>query len=131
MPGLPELLAVLQRRNLPLAIATSSSPEFVRRALRIRRLEDRFRFFLTPDDVKRGKPHPDIYQLAAERHNVPVEHMLVLEDSRNGSLAAAAAGAVTVAVPGSHSANQDFSHVDLVVRSLGSRELLQMIGHEF
>ena len=50
----------------------------------------------------------------------------LFEDSLNGSLAAVASGAFTVAVPGHHSMELDFSHANLVVETLASTELLAL-----
>ena len=51
-------------------------------------------FVLTCDDVREGKPHPEIYLAAAARHGVAPQRMLVLEDSQAGCRAAVAAGNV-------------------------------------
>ena len=59
---------------------------------------------------------------------MPPAEMVVLEDSRNGCLAAAAAGAFTVAVPGEHSRQHDFSMASLVVDSLADPRLYQALG---
>ncbi len=130
MPGLSDLLQQLDQRRLPRSIATSSSRSFARRCLELSGLAAQFEFVLTAEDVARGKPFPDIYLESADRHGVAPKSMLVLEDSWTGSRAAAAAGARTVAVPGHHSQGQDFSHADLVIDSLASPILSDMIdGH--
>ena len=54
--------------------------------------------------------------------------MLVLEDSLIGSTAAAASGAFTVAVPGSHSCDQNYNHVDYVVDRLDSDVILMLLN---
>ncbi|HEY6722368.1 MAG TPA: HAD-IA family hydrolase [Polyangiaceae bacterium] len=51
-----------------------------------------FEVIVTPADVERGKPAPDMFLLAAARMGVPPEHCLVLEDSPLGIEAARAAG---------------------------------------
>ena len=127
MPGLLTLLDEIESAQLPKSIATSSSPEFAATALRICDLSQRFRFVLTTENVKRGKPFPDIYIESAARHGVAVENLLVLEDSLIGSRAAAASGAVAIAVPGHHSADQDFSHVDFRVERLDVPLLLNAV----
>ncbi len=70
-----------------------------------------------------GKPHPEIYLTAAQRFGISPAEMMVLEDSQNGCLAAAAAGAFVVAVPGEHSREHDFSMASLLVDSLADRRL--------
>jgi len=128
MPGLIDLLAALEHAKLPKAIATSSGPDFVQKVLGRFDLAPRFHFVLTCDDVKHGKPHPEVYQTAARRLQVPVEKMVVLEDSQNGCRAAVAAGAIAVAVPGGHSRRHDFSGAALIADSLADPRLLDLIG---
>lgn len=118
MPGLLSLLEFAEQQGIPKCVATSSHRQFADKALGSFDLASRFDFILTADDVQHGKPSPDIYLAAAERFSIPIGQMLVLEDSVIGSTAAAVAGAVTVAVPTSHSIDGDFSHVDLRVESL-------------
>jgi HAD superfamily hydrolase (TIGR01509 family) len=127
MPGLLELLGALETAGIPKAIATSSGREIVGDVLLRADLRSRFQFVLTAEDVTRGKPHPEIYLLAAERFGLSPRQTLVLEDSANGCRAAAAAGAFTVAVPGAHSRNHDFSAASLVVESLGDPRLYEVL----
>ncbi len=61
------LLDQLEAAGLPKAIATSSGPAFVTPGFGKFQLQPRFQFVLTCDDVRHGKPHPEIYLLAAER----------------------------------------------------------------
>ncbi len=128
MPGLADLMDFLEQKGLPKAVATSSHQQFANRALGMFNLGPRFDFVLTSEDVQNGKPHPEVYQLAAKRLNVEPTQMLVLEDSLTGSRAASASGAFTVAVPTLHSQGCDFSHVDLVVSSLESESLYGIFG---
>jgi beta-phosphoglucomutase-like phosphatase (HAD superfamily) len=51
------------------------------------------------DEVLRGKPHPDLVLLAAERAGHAPAHCLVFEDSEHGARGAIAAGMSVVIVP--------------------------------
>lgn len=128
MPGLMDLLDALERAAIPKAIGTSSCRELVAACLSPFRLADRFQFILTAEDIARGKPDPEIYLTAAQRFGIRPAEMVVLEDSQNGCLAAAVAGAVTVAVPGEHSRGHDFTSATLVVDSLADPRLYAAIG---
>jgi HAD superfamily hydrolase (TIGR01509 family) len=128
MPGLLKLLDTLERAGIPKAIATSSSRVLVDPCLEPFDMHKRFQFVLTAEDIAQGKPHPEIYLTAARRFGVPAAEMMVLEDSQNGCLAAASAGAFTVAVPGQHSREHDFSMASLVVESLADPRLYEAIG---
>ncbi|MEX2176887.1 MAG: HAD family phosphatase [Pirellulaceae bacterium] len=128
MPGLVELLAALERHNVPKGIATSSRRSFVERVLGAFAFEPRFSPILTSEDIVEGKPHPEIYLLAASRLSIAPAEMLVLEDSQNGCRAAVAAGAIAVAVPGGHSRRHDFSGAELVADSLGDPRIFDRLG---
>ena len=128
MPGLWELLAELDKAGIPTAIATSSGPNFVRAVLAKFELAPRFRLILTCDDIRQGKPHPEIYLLAASRLGFEPQELLVLEDSQNGCRAAVLAGTVAVAVPANHSRRHDFSGAALIAESLADPRLFALLG---
>ncbi len=127
MPGLPELLDLIEARGLAKAVATSSPRPYMEYHLLKFDLLKRFPLTLTAEDVTHGKPHPEIYLAAASKLNVDPSEMLVLEDSETGSLAAVNAGAVVVSVPSRHTDYGDFSRSHLVVSSLEDAALLDLI----
>ena len=118
--------------RLPLVVVgrqiTSSGPDFVRDVLSRFDLAPRFEFVLTCDDIELGKPHPEIYLLAARRFGVEPAQLLVLEDSANGCRAAVAAGAIAVAVPAGTSLRHDFSGAALVAQVAGRSALVRAAG---
>lgn len=119
MPGLHELLAVIENRGLPKAVATSSERRYLEEILGRRlNLLDRFHATLTAEDVTHGKPNPEIYLAAAAKLGIEPQEMLVLEDSENGTRAAAAAGAHIISVPHRHSRHHDFSVAKAIANSL-------------
>ena len=128
MPGRLQLLDALERAGIPKAIGTSSCRELVTACLAPLDLERRFQFVLPAEDIVHGKPDPEIYLTAAKRFGVPAAEMMVLEDSHNGCLAAAAAGAFVVAVPGEHSREHDFNQAALVADGLADRRLYLTLG---
>ena len=128
MPGLWKLLAELERSGIPKAIATSSGPDFVRTVLGKFDLAPRFQFILTCNDIRQGKPHPEIYLLAASRWGYEPGEILVLEDSQNGCRAAVLAGTIAVAVPAGHSLRHDFSGATLIAESLADPRLFKLLG---
>jgi HAD superfamily hydrolase (TIGR01509 family) len=129
-PGLFALLAHLEVLGLPLAVATSSRRAYAEGLLRRHGLWDRFAFVLTSEDVERGKPDPQIYQIAAARFGVPVRSVLVLEDSPAGLAAANGAGAFAVGVPHEHSPAEGLGHADLIVPRLDDPALLALLKSE-
>jgi HAD superfamily hydrolase (TIGR01509 family) len=128
MPGAVALVEALAQRGLPRGVATSSGPDFAHDVLARVGLRDRFGFVLTSADVTHGKPHPEIYERAAERLGVAPVEMLVFEDSENGCRAAVASGAVVVAVPGGHSRRHDFTGAHLVAESLADPRITRLLA---
>ncbi|MFQ6101288.1 MAG: HAD family hydrolase [Anaerolineae bacterium] len=117
-PGLYSLLEELAARGLPLGLATSGHRRYVTLALRTLRLDGRFRAIARGDEVKRGKPAPDIYLLAAARLGVPPDRCLALEGAPLGVESACAAGMACVAVPNQWTAALDFPGAYRVFPSL-------------
>jgi HAD superfamily hydrolase (TIGR01509 family) len=83
----------------PLSVASGSEAPIVHGCLRGTALLHLFDTIVTPADVKRGKPAPDMFLLAAERMGIAPEDCLVFEDGRSGLEAARAAGMEAVFVP--------------------------------
>ena len=95
--GAGEWIAFVKSLGLPMALATSSGPHLVQE--RLGPLLREFDAVATRADVERGKPHPDLYLVAARRLGVPPEQCLALEDSPTGARAAIAAGMPVLIVP--------------------------------
>ncbi len=127
MPGLFGLLDRIERRGLPKAVCTSSERDHLERMLGRFGLLDRFAVTISAEDVRNGKPDPEIYRTAAERLGVPAANLLVLEDSENGTKAGAAAGAVAVSVPHEHSRSMDFGAAFLIADTLADPRLAALI----
>ncbi|MBY0524799.1 MAG: HAD family phosphatase [Gemmataceae bacterium] len=128
LPGVVQLLDRLERRGLPRAIVTSSSAAYVQRVFAPHGLLDRFAFVLTAEDVKLGKPHPEVYEKAAARFGHAASDMLVLEDSVNGLRAAKGAGARCVVVPHALVPIEQLIGADLIVPSLEASDLSEALG---
>ncbi len=127
MPGLDQWIGLLTRRQLPFALTTSSRRRFVDVILATQSWSNQLTFILSGDDVRQGKPHPEMYLTAAERFRISPAEMLVLEDSGNGCAAGVAAGARVVAVPSEHTQTQDFSGAHLVADSLTDTRLWRLL----
>ena len=85
-----------------------------------------FTALLCGDVVAHKKPAPDVYLLAAERYGLEPKRCLVVEDSRNGLLAAKAAGMNCLMTPSYYTRGEDFSEADAVVSALGDPNGEQM-----
>ncbi|MFJ4224874.1 HAD family hydrolase [Microbacterium sp. NPDC089695] len=90
VPGVEAALDVI---DLDTCVASSGSHDKIRRSLTLTGLLPRFagRIF-SADDVRDGKPAPDLFLHAAARLGVAPERCVVIEDSRFGVQAARTAG---------------------------------------
>lgn len=96
--GAVETVRLLEGRYR-LGVASSAHREVIDAALDALQLHDAFPVVVSSDEVAHGKPEPDVYLEAAGRLGVDPAATLVIEDSRNGVLAARAAGMRVVLVP--------------------------------
>ncbi len=100
MPGVDELLELLDFYRIPYGLATNSDGLYATECLRLAGLDRRFSVLLTRDQVAAGKPEPELFLEAARRMGVSASDCLVLEDSSTGLRAARRAGAIAVLVLG-------------------------------
>lgn len=120
--GAKDLVESLTRLNVPLAIATSSRMASVQK--KRCRHEDLFKSFqqiVTGDNenVKHGKPAPDIFLEAAKQLEFHPSECLAFEDSVLGAQSAKAAGCHVVAVPDGRMDKKEFDSVaDEVLTSM-------------
>lgn len=98
-PGLVELLAWLDARGVPRAVATSTQQALAHEKLALAGLAQRFDIVACGDQVPRGKPAPDVYLAAIERLGAETARCVALEDSEVGLRAAYAAGVPCIVVP--------------------------------
>ena len=120
-PGVARIAADAAAAGWSLAVASTSSEASVRAVLaHVIDPGTANRFcVLAGDVVANKKPAPDIYELALERLASGPREAIVIEDSRNGLLAATGAGLACLVTVSSYTANEDFSEAALVVSSLG------------
>ena len=116
MPGAAELIKSL--KDQPTAVVSSSSHRWVDGWLEKFHLAPYFNTTVCRGDARRIKPAPDLYLEAARRLNVEPKDCLVIEDSKNGMLAAQAAGMKVLAVPNRLTNIIDFSAADWKASSL-------------
>ena len=84
---------------------------------------------VTADDVRRGKPDPEAYLLAAQRLGVQPAQCAVIEDAPAGIEAADAAGMRTIAVATTHNP-QALSKADFIVREIAN-VMVKTEGNQF
>ena len=119
MPGAVEAVHRLANR-WPLGLASSASRSLIDRVLAATEMTSLFKVTVSTEEVRRGKPAPDVYLTAAERLGVAPAQVVAVEDSSNGLRSASAAGMVVVAVPHPRypPAADALDRADLVLRNL-------------
>ena len=98
-PGLAQLLKWLNSKKIPIAVATSSNSEILNLCLEISKLGRNFKATVNGEEIKKGKPNPDIYLKAAKRIGLKPAECIAVEDSEAGAEAALAAGMLVFIVP--------------------------------
>ena len=102
MPGVHTPLRQLAAAGYPMAVGTNGVLANCRAVLKAAGLLHYFATLATFDQVKNGKPAPDIYRAAAKRLGFPPERCIVVEDSDTGAKSGKAAGCFVVGVASSH-----------------------------
>ena len=118
-PGVRRLMQEVNDAGLVLGVCTTSN-ERAAQAVAHGILQDvEFEFVLAGDVVEKKKPDPGIYNLALEKSSLSADECIVIEDSRNGVLAAKAAGMHIVATTNIYTEKEDLHEADLIVTCLG------------
>jgi HAD superfamily hydrolase (TIGR01509 family) len=128
MRGVRALVEALAAAGVPAAIASSSSTEWITRAVERIGMKPLFAAIVTGDEVARRKPAPDVYLEAARRLGVDPLRTVAIEDSAPGIAAARAAGMATVAIPHWLTEAHDLSGADLRVAHAGELTLARLAG---
>ena len=129
-PGVREILAWLQERRIPVALASSTRLASVRQELGEAGLLPFFQVVKGGDDVVHGKPAPDIFLLAAKQLGCDPAACYVLEDSPNGIRAAAAAGMHSIMIPDLQEPDEEMRRLaEVILRDL--REAQAYLEHCF
>jgi HAD superfamily hydrolase (TIGR01509 family) len=97
--GLFNLLELLKKLNIKTAVATSSSRATAEKMLILSEVLPYFDYIVCGDEVKKSKPDPEIFLIAADKLKCLPENCIVLEDSEAGIMAAYSAGMRPLLVP--------------------------------
>ena len=112
-----------------MAIATAAPPENAYFVLENLSISNYFKALFHSDDVTKGKPDPQVFELAAEALGLPLQDCLIFEDSLTGAEAAHRAGCSAVILTTTHQA-KEINEYNLILqftkdyRSLNLRKLL-------
>jgi putative hydrolase of the HAD superfamily len=127
--GITQILTEAQQCGIPCCVASSSSPDHVHGWVDRLGLRPFFHHLTCRgDEGARPKPAPDLFALAAKRLGLPPSQCLILEDSRNGLLAAQAAGIACVVIPSPVTMGSDFSGARAIWPSLEGQSTTDLIS---
>ncbi len=133
-PSAKATLERLREMKICLALATSSVSASARPFLERTGIRHFFDVIVTGDEIERGKPHPDIYMLAAEKLEMGSDSCLVIEDALAGIAAAKAANMRVAAIPDTRFVDlreytkeadyvlRDLSEIPALIRRVGATE---------
>jgi beta-phosphoglucomutase len=134
LPGVRALLEGLHHAGFKQAIGSSAPRTNVDLILKLTGTEKFFQCVIAMEDTQRGKPDPQVFQLAAARLGIAYHRCLVLEDAVAGVQAAKSGGMKCIAVTfvGHHpEASLRAAGADLVVKNLEEvtvEMILAMLG---
>ena len=128
-PGAARLVDEAIAENVGLAVCSTANERAVN--LVVEKLlgpgrKAKFDLILAGDVVSKKKPDPEIYNLALQRLDLKPNECVVIEDSRNGFLAAKTAGIYCVITTNSYTKDEDFTEADVVVSELGDLPNVQI-----
>jgi HAD superfamily hydrolase (TIGR01509 family) len=113
--GVLERIKDYHSNGLKLVVASSASMNGINQILERFDLNQYFIGKFSGADLKKSKPHPEIFIKAAAHTGFSKRECMVIEDSTNGIKAAVAAGIFCVGFKGEQSSGQDYSKSNIVV----------------
>lgn len=112
--GLSDFLNRLKAANIPMSIGTAAPRENVEFVMANLKLQEYFTGVFDAQSVNRGKPDPEIFELAADSMGLSASECLIFEDSLTGAEAAKRANARSIIVTTTHS-REEFKHFDNIL----------------
>lgn len=129
--GVLDIIQDYHNNGLTLVLASSASMGTINNVFKRFELDQYFKAKISGADLKASKPHPEIFEKAAQLAGYPQQNCLVIEDSTNGIKAAKAAGSYCVGFDSLHSKNQDYTLADYVVstfKDISYTKIASLIG---
>jgi HAD superfamily hydrolase (TIGR01509 family) len=139
--GIKRLVDEAISHNLKMAVCSTSNEKSVRLIVELLLGKERannFHAILAGDMVSRKKPDPEIYNLCINRLNINPKNCVVVEDSRNGLIAAKAAHFNCLITTNGYTVDEDFGEADMLIDELGDEpnikvtinELIQLVKNK-
>lgn len=116
--GVKELLEFFKENGVPCVVATSSVRSRAENFLKRADILHYFDALTCGDEVKLGKPDPELFETAARKADVKPENCVVFEDSENGIIAAATAGMTPICIPDLQPPTETVKKAAIIANSL-------------
>lgn len=113
--GLISLLDALQERKIPMVIATSGILPNIDYMFTHIPIRNYFSSIIYSANISKGKPDPEIYQLAAKQLGLAPENCIAFEDATVGIQSAKGAGMKVVALTTTHT-KAELGEADRIIR---------------
>ncbi|RJQ38051.1 HAD family phosphatase [Candidatus Microgenomates bacterium] len=115
IPYAIDLIKLLHQENFKLAIASASPLFFINFIINELKIGNYFNAIVSSEEVRNGKPCPDIFLLAAKRLKINPLNCVVIEDGKSGMIGAKKAGMKVIGL--ANDAKKDLP-ADLIVSNL-------------
>lgn len=126
LPGVLDLIEFYKSKDIKLVLASSASRNTIDWVFERFDLDKYFVAKISGAELKASKPHPEIFEKAAELAAEHCDNCIVIEDSTNGIQAAKSAGIYCIAYQSPHSKNQDYSHANRVISQFEEAKLVEI-----
>lgn len=117
LPGVINIIKDLKSKGFKLAIGSSGPSENVELLLTTLKIKDLFDVIITAAEVKKGKPEPDVFLVAANFLDINPKNCVVIEDAPVGIQAANNAGMKSIALTTTHD-KKELLAANLIVQDL-------------
>lgn len=131
IPGLLALLELLDQAQIPMVIATSGIQDNIDFLFSHIPIKQYFKRVIKGSDITHGKPHPEMYQLAAKELGLPAEQCIAFEDATVGIASAAGAGMKVIALTTTHTP-EELTGADWIIKDyegIRMEQLEQLFNH--
>ncbi|MBD3307400.1 HAD-IA family hydrolase [candidate division KSB3 bacterium] len=121
-PGVKRLIQEVHDAGLKLAVCSTSNEKAVNTLVRTLLGDEIYGWFdhiLAGDVVQHKKPNPEIYNLAQTKLGIDPRECIVIEDNRNGLMAAVGAGMKCLVTVNAYTKHEELPEAELVVSCLG------------
>lgn len=116
--GVTKLINDLNQNGFRTGVGSSAPSENIQLLVDLMPNGEMLQDFISADDVREGKPNPEVFLLAAKKLGVPAIKSAVIEDSLHGLQAAKSAGMVAIGITGTFDRETLSEYADLVIDEL-------------